>query len=90
MDYSRDEKVIIVVDISKKLKNFPGKHGTINLYNDQYLFFEKFKEITNTWINTENHSSSGTIQFDEIGKYFEYKFPCNKSEEPLFVLRHNK
>ena len=47
MNYTREEKVKIIVDIAKNLKNFPAKNGSsVNLYNNQYTFIEKFKSIT--------------------------------------------
>ena len=89
--YSKEEKVKIIVDIAKKLKAFPSRGGgTINLYNDQYLFIEEFKKITNKWINEEGSEFSGFMHFHEISKDFEYMFPSSKNTIPLFVLRTNK
>ena len=88
--YTKEEKVAIVIDIIKKLVNFPSKNGdTVNLYNSNYLYVERFKKITNDWINNEK-SYEGTILFEELNKYFEYNFPEKKNKEPLFVLRMNK
>ena len=90
MNYTREEKVKIIVDIAKNLKNFPAKNGgTVNLYNNEYTFLEKFKSITMQWIQTDNSEYEGFLYFEEINKYFEYKFPSKKNKEPLFVLRHN-
>ena len=37
MNYTREEKVKIIVDIAKNLKSFPAKNGgSVNLYNDEY------------------------------------------------------
>lgn len=88
MNYSREEKVAVIVDICKKLQNFPGKNGSVNFYNNNYTFLKEFKEITNRWINEENSSFKGTLMFKEINKPFEYEFPDNKNIKPLFVLRH--
>jgi len=90
MNYTREEKVKIIVDIAKNLKNFPAKNGSsVNLYNNQYTFIEKFKSVTMKWIQTDNSEYEGFLYFEEINKYFEYKFPRSKNKEPLFVLRHN-
>ena len=90
-NYTRSDKVRIVVDIIKKLKKFPAtRGGTIDLFIEHYCYIEEFKEITNKWINEEFSEYNGKIHFHEINKYFEYKFPSDKSKEPLFVLRHNK
>jgi|TARA_B100001093_G_scaffold519943_2_gene611598 hypothetical protein len=91
MYYSKEEKVKIIVDIIKKLKTFPTKNGsTIDLYNKQYNFVEKFKTISMNWVNTEHSEFEGSIYFEELNKYFEYNFPSEKKTEPLFVLRNNK
>tara|TARA_B100000424_G_scaffold89018_1_gene66613 strand:- start:3887 stop:4153 length:267 start_codon:yes stop_codon:yes gene_type:complete len=85
------EKIQIVVDITKKLVNFPSSQGgSINLLNKNYLYVERFKQITRKWINTEYSEFYGTIKFEELNKYFEYDFPCCKDKQPLFVLRHKQ
>ncbi len=87
--YSKGEKVQFIVDIAKKLQMFPSHGGgTINLYNDQYLFIDEFKKITNRWIHEEGSEFNGSIHFHEINKDFEYKFPSSKDKIPLFVLRN--
>jgi len=86
--YTREEKVAIIVDITKKLHTFPSRQGgTMNLINQNYLFVSEFKRITREWINNENQELKGILPFEEIGKKFEYDFPKDKSKEPLFVLR---
>ena len=91
MYYTKEEKVKIIVDIIKKLKKFPTKNqSTIDLYNKEYSYVEKFKTISMEWINNENTEFKGSIYFEELNKYFEYKFPSKNNIEPLFVLRHNK
>lgn len=90
MHYTKDEKVKIVVNIIKKLKSFPAKNGsTIDLYNKEYSYVEKLKDITMKWINEANNSAKGMLYFEELNKYFEYNFPDNNKIEPLFVLRKN-
>ena len=91
MYYTKEEKVKIIVDIIKKLKKFPTKNqSTIDLYNKEYSYVEKFKTISMEWINNENSEFKGSIYFEELNKYFEYNFPSKNNIEPLFVLRHNK
>ena len=90
MYYTKQEKLTFILDIVKKLKTFPSRNNTtINLYNDRYLFVERFKKIYNEWLNDDNSDLKGFLYFEEIGKYFEYRFPSNKNFEPLFVLRQN-
>ena len=86
--YSREEKIAIIVDITKKLRDFPSTQGgTINIMNRNYIFVSEFKRITREWINNENQELKGILPFEEIGKHFEYDFPKDKHKEPLFVLR---
>jgi len=50
--YTQAEKIKMVIDIVNKLKNFPTVNGgTIDLYNDQYSYVEKWKEISQTYIH---------------------------------------
>lgn len=91
MYYNKNDKVKIVIDIIKKLKEFPTKNNsTIDLYNKEYTYVQKFKDITMKWINNEHSEYEGSIYFEELNKYFEYKFPAKSNIEPLFVLRQNK
>ena len=90
MYYNKNEKVKIIVNIINKLKAFPTKNNsTIDLYKD-YSYIEKFKEITMKWVNNEQSSYEGSIYFEELNKYFEYKFPSKRNIEPIFVLKENK
>ena len=86
--YTREEKIAIIVEITKKLHTFPSTQGnTMNLMNLNYSFVPEFKRITREWINNENQEVKGILTFEEIGKHFEYDFPKDKNKEPLFVLR---
>ena len=91
MYYTKEEKVEIIIDIIKKLKKFPTKNqSTIDLYNKEYSYVEKFKTISMDWIKNEKSEYKGSIYFEELNKYFEYNFPSKSNIEPLFVLRQNK
>lgn len=85
------ERVGIVVDIMKKLKNFKGKRGEIiDLYNDMYSFVTEFKEITKLYIEQPDDNVKefkGTLHFDEICKNIEYLLPDKPHKQPLFVIR---
>lgn len=85
------ERVTIVVDIMKKLKNFKGKRGeTIDLYNDMYSFVTEFKDITKQYIDQPDDNVKefrGKLDFDEIGKHIEYILPAKSYQQPLFVIR---
>lgn len=64
------ERLNIVLDIAKKLKNFEGKRGEIiNLYDDQYSFISEFKKITKQYIDMDDNNVTelkGTLYFEEI------------------------
>lgn len=90
MKYSKSDKVRFIVDIVKGLKTFPAVNGgTIDIYKDEWSYVEKFKEISQKWINGEDVKFNGFLYFEEINKYFEYDFPISDDVEPLFVLRKN-
>ena len=86
-NYTEIERLNIVLDIVKKLKNFTLKNNEIiNLYNLNYSFIQEFKEITNNYIKT-GESYKGSLYFEEIGKNIEYNFPQKNYKKPLFVIR---
>jgi hypothetical protein len=92
--YSRNERLEIVLNIVKKLKNYELKNGsTINLYNENLCeFIKEFKEITNNYIKQDDNNVKefkGKLKFTEINKTIEYIFPIIKNIEPLFVIRMN-
>jgi hypothetical protein len=88
MLYSTKERLEIVLDIVKKLKNYKLKNNNIiDLYNENLCSFVKeFKEITKNYIK-EGKKYEGTLYFEEINKNIEYILPINKNEEVLFVIR---
>lgn len=55
MIYTQTERVNIVLDIVRKLKNYKIKSGnTINLYNEELCsFINEFKVITKKYIKEE-------------------------------------
>lgn len=91
---NKAERLAIVLDIAKKLKNYKLKNeSTINLYNsDLCSFIEDYKKITNAYIKQDENDIKdfkGTLKFEEINKNIEYILPAKKSTEPLFVIRYN-
>ena len=92
MFYTQKERLEIVLDISKKLKNFKGRNGQIvDLYNDNLCsFIPEFKKICNEYIKQNENSLvefSGDLIFEEINKKIEYILPIEKNKLPLFVIR---
>ena len=90
MYYSKKERLEMILDITKKLKNFKCKNGEIlNLYDNSYSFIIEFKKICNEYINQDDDNVieyKGKLEFEEIGKTIEYMFPA-KYKKPLFVIR---
>ena len=86
--YLQKERLKIVLDIVKKLKNFKGANGMeVDLYQPHYSYYEEFKEITKKYIAEEGTKDiKGTIVFFEIGCNIDYVFPYGK-KKPLFVFR---
>jgi hypothetical protein len=87
--YSAEERLKIVLDITKKLKYYEGKDGQIiNLYSDEYSYCPQFKKIINDYIANEK-TYSGTLDFVEIGKKLEYYLPIRKKNTPKFIILMN-
>ena len=91
MNYNKTERLNIVLNIFKKLKNYKLKNGnTLNLYNENLCsFIKEFKKITNEYIYQQDNIKEykGELYFEEIGKKIEYNLPIKKNKESLFVIR---
>ena len=85
-NYTKIERLKIVLDIMNKLKTFNINNEIIDLYNSNYTFMKELKNITNKYIIDGIHQS-GFIEFEEIGKKIEYNFPQKNYKNPLFVIR---
>jgi hypothetical protein len=91
---NKSERLSIVLDIFKKLKNYKLKNGsTLNLYNPELCsFVNEFKKITNEYIKQDDDyvvDYKGILLFAEINKNIEYILPAKKSDSPLFVIRYS-
>lgn len=91
--YNQTERLNIVFDIIKNLKNYKmSNDNIINLYNsDLCSFIDEFKKITNKYIKQDDNGTiieyKGKLFFKEINKNIEYILPANKKIKPLFVIR---
>ena len=90
---NKSDRLAIVLDIAKKLKNYKLKNGsTLNLYNPELCsFIEEYKKITNEYIKQHEDDIKdykGILLFEEINKNIEYILPAKKSTAPLFVIRY--
>ena len=93
-NYSIQERLEIVLNITKKLKNYELKNEkTIDLYNDNLCeFIKEFKTIAYNYIKQDENNLKefkGILKFTEINKRIEYVFPIKKNVQPLFVIRMN-
>lgn len=85
-NYTKIERLKIVLDIMNKLKTFNLNNEIIDLYNSNYSFMNELKNITNKYI-CDGIQISGFIEFVEIGKKIEYNFPQKNYKKSLFVIR---
>lgn len=93
---SKEERLQIILDIVRKLKNFPTTTGTkIDLYNCDFPAMAQLKIIFNRYINQDDSdlkslvSESGKIPFPEINRKIQYILPVKKDASPTFILKAN-
>jgi hypothetical protein len=85
--YSEKEKLEICLDIAKKLKFYENAQGVVvNLFNENYTFIPKLKEIFANYIK-DTKDYSGILEFEEIGKQIKYHFPISKRRKATFVIK---
>lgn len=92
MYYNQKERLEIVLNIVKKLKNFEGKNNEIiNLYDENLCsFVSEFKIICQNYIKQDENNLvdyKGILDFVEINKIIKYNLPVLKIKKPLFVIR---
>jgi hypothetical protein len=91
---TKEERVIVVLEICRKLKQFPTTTGIVDLYNSYYGAILKIKDIFNQYINQDDSnpnelvSFSGEIPFPEIRMKIEYILPIKQYKQSLFVFRN--
>jgi hypothetical protein len=97
MFLNKIERLKIVLDIMKSLKDFKGRNNEpVNLYSDQYSFITEFKKITKEYIDLDDNNPKnmkefkGTLYFEEIDRNIEYILPIKSYRKPLFVIRQNR
>jgi len=85
--YTEREKLEICLDIAKKLKFYENAQGvTVNLFNENYTFIPKLKDIFSNYIK-DTKDYSGVLEFEEIGKQIKYHFPISKRRKATFVIK---
>lgn len=89
---TRRERVVVVLDICKRLKAFPKSDGSgyINLYNSDFEAIRKAKVLFQSYVNLNQNEMcgfSGKIAFPELNRTIEYILPVDRCIVPMFVLR---
>lgn len=92
MFYNKKERLEIIMNIIKKLKNFETKNNQIiNLYDENLCsFIKEFKIICNNYIKQDDNNLQeykGILNFEEINREIKYIFPIYKTKKPVFVIR---
>lgn len=92
--YSKMERLQIVLEIVKGLRNFKCKdNSTINLYDDGLCdFIPQIKTVFDAYITQSQDipiDYKGVLFFTEINKNIEYLLPSTKPTTSLFVIRGN-
>jgi len=94
MFYTKEERMQIVMDTVKSMKQFRSKNGKIvDLYNENMFYFVKdLKKIFNDYVKQDDSLGNivefaGTLDFVEVSKIVEYKFPADRNVEPVFMIR---
>lgn len=98
MKRTKQERLNVVLNISRQLKEFPRPDDPskiINLWDMPCPTITTLKTIFKDYINQDNlpdysprlHSFAGAIPFPELHRKIEYIFPIKCHIEPLFVLR---
>lgn len=97
---NQTERVNIVLDIVRQLKNYPHPNPaikeTIDLYKDEYEYVAKFKEIFTKYIKQDDSDPyelkecRGTIHLEgTLNRDVEFILPVLQKQETLFVIRMN-
>ena len=71
-----------MLSILDKWHQFPVDY----LWDDKYTFVPKLKQIFNDYIHGDK-TFKGKVEFEEIGKFIEYRLPNMNNKTPLFVIR---
>lgn len=94
MKKTKEERLEIVLDIVKKLSNFPTITGTyINLYEINCPAINELKMIFNRYLAQDDRftellvGETGKIKFPEIGRRIEFILPIKKTGKPTFILK---
>ncbi|NDC94798.1 hypothetical protein EB077_05790 [bacterium] len=102
MKRNKQERLQIVLDICKKLKNFPKStymqsdpHPFLDLYNSEYPAMQQLKNVFSKFVNQDDHQPdllcgfSGKIKIPQLNKSVQYVLPIKCNVEATCVVRSN-
>ena len=95
---TQSERVDIVLNIVRQLKNYPHPNPkikeTIDLYNPEYEYVSKFKSIFSNYIKQDDANPESLKDFrgvvflsGSLERDVEYILPVHTNRESLFVVR---
>jgi CCR4-NOT transcriptional regulation complex NOT5 subunit len=97
---TKQERLDIVLNIVKQLKEFPKSHPSqgeipfVNLYNIEYGAIRELKDIFTRYVQQDDSKPkeligfSGKIYFEEINRYIEYILPIKKHNQYILSLNY--
>lgn len=93
----KNERLTIVLDITRKLKKCPLSNSVenpyIDMWNTNYPAIIELKKVFNNYINQDESCQknligfSGKIKFPEINRVIIYKLPIYKHVESEFIIK---
>lgn len=98
---TKSERLNIVLDICKKLRNFPtAEHplletheSHLNLYDSDYDAIIKLKKIFSEYVNQDDNTPdlltgfSGKIKFPELNRIIQYILPIKSYANHVIVFK---
>ena len=92
---TKKQRLEIVLDISKKLKQFSNANLStcIDLYNSDFTAIKTIRDIFRQYIHQDDSCTqllvgfSGSVHFPEMGRTIQYKLPIKSTSPPQFVFK---
>ena len=95
---TQSERVDIVLNIVRQLKNYPHPNPKIteplDLYKPEYEYVARFKTIFSNYIKQDDENPDSLKDFKgvvflsgSLERDVEYILPVHRNREPLFVVR---
>jgi hypothetical protein len=89
--YIKKERLMVIMDIINKLRNFVGESGeTVNLYNEEYSAVKQLKIDFDAYLNQDDETSitiENSVKFEELNRKIQYRLPAFSPHEPMFIMK---